>query len=406
MKLLIILSHNPYFESSASANRWLSLIEGLLVLGVNITLLFTWGISKNPELEEVQKLSKVKRLNYQYFSKLSNETLWKRRFNRYLWEPMYKPFQKKKILNCISKNQDGIVWTNADLASFELVVALKKRNPLQKTFLEMSEFLDIHSYNLGNALQRKLGDKRQFYFENQALYSYDGLALMTKTLYSHYGSFKGNLPKLLHLPMTVNLERFETIEQTEISEKLIKPYITFIGVMNNKKDGVNILIEAFACIADEFPDLVLYLFGPYNYDTTRHLEQIKNLEMQNRIFYKGEVASIEVPSILKKARLLTLPRPDSKQAQGGFPTKLGEYLASGTPVCATTVGELPMYLKDEESVFFAKPGDTDSFVNALQRALRNPELAIKIGIEGKKVAQTYFNKDIQSKLLYDFLIQL
>ena len=65
-----------------------------------------------------------------------------------------------------------------------------------------------------------------------------------------------------------------------------------------------------------------------------------------------------------------------------------------------------MYLKDGKSVFFAKPGDTDSLVNALQKALRNPELAIKIGLEGKKVAQTYFNKDIQSKLLYDFLIQL
>ncbi len=59
--------------------------------------------------------------------------------------------------------------------------------------------------------------------------------------------------------------------------------------------------------------------------------------------------------------------PDSKQAQGGFPTKLGEYLATGNPVCATTVGEIPDYLVDGESVYFAVPGSVDSFADAMLR---------------------------------------
>jgi glycosyltransferase involved in cell wall biosynthesis len=152
--------------------------------------------------------------------------------------------------------------------------------------------------------------------------------------------------------------------------------------------------------------LNLYLFGPYNYDTPGHLKQIEKLNLSEKIHYGGEINRNAIPSILLNAKLLVLPRPDSKQAQGGFPTKLGEYLASGKPVCATRVGEIPDYLIDNESVFFAEPGSVDSFADAISRSMNNPNQSIKVGLNGKKVAETYFNKDIQSKLLFDFLKQL
>jgi glycosyltransferase involved in cell wall biosynthesis len=300
----------------------------------------------------------------------------------------------------------NLVWTNSELESFELVIALKKRNPNLNTFIEMSEFLDIHHYNLGNVFQKKIADKRQYLFESKGIYAYNGFALMTKTLFNHYSNFKGSLPRLLHLPMTVDLERFSNATNDSISKTLLQPYIAFVGVMDNKKEGVSILIDAFAKVANHFPKLNLYLFGPYNYDTPGHLKQIEKLNLSEKIHYGGEINRNAIPSILLNAKLLVLPRPDSKQAQGGFPTKLGEYLASGKPVCATRVGEIPDYLIDNESVFFAEPGSVDSFADAISRSMNNPNQSIKVGLNGKKVAETYFNKDIQSKLLFDFLKQL
>src|SRR5690606_30717904 len=165
-------------------------------------------------------------------------------------------------------------------------------------------------------------------------------------------------------------------------------------------------IEAFAKIADKYSDLKLYLVGPWNYDTPAHLSRIKELKLIDRIIWKGEFLRDIIPSIIKNAKLLVLPRPDSKQAQGGFPTKLGEYLATANPVCATTVGELPLYLKDNESVFFAEPGSIDSFAETMNRALQNYKEAQKVGAKGREVAERYFNKDIQAELLYNFLKQL
>ena len=114
----------------------------------------------------------------------------------------------------------------------------------------------------------------------------------------------------------------------------------------------------------------------------------------------------QIPNIICNADLLVLPRPDSKQAQGGFPTKLGEYLATGNPVCATRVGEIPDYLIDNESVFFAVPGSIESFAEAMDRALSIPDTAKWVGLNGRRVAEREFNKDIQARKLLDFLKEL
>ena len=268
-------------------------------------------------------------------------------------------------------------------------------------FLEVSEFFDIYRYNKGNILQRLKGFNRQKYFENKAINSYDGLAFMTKTLLLYYKKYMKHGPKPLHLPMTVDLDRFNKDVDALVEFK--KPYVAFVGIMDDAKDGVNVLIKAFHEIAKDYPKLKLYLVGGWNYDTPAHQELIKELELKNRVFWVGEYPRDTIPSIICNAKLLVLPRPDSKQAQGGFPTKLGEYLATGVPVCATTVGEIPDYLVNNQSVYFAKPGSVKSFVNAMSNALKNDEKANYVGEQGKKVAELYFNKKTQSNTLYSFL---
>lgn len=204
--------------------------------------------------------------------------------------------------------------------------------------------------------------------------------------------------------MTVDLGRFNGRFMPLPEFK--PPYIAFVGVMNNIKDGVDILIDAFASIEQEFPRHKLYLVGPWQPDTPDHLMQIEQLGLENRIFWMKTYPRHTIPAVLSNADLLVLPRPDSKQAQGGFPTKLGEYLATGNPVCATAVGEIPDYLEDGKSVFFSEPGAVESFANAMRRALSNPTLAKRVGTAGKKVAELEFNAAIQSKLLKNYFEEL
>lgn len=402
-KLIICYSLNPWIQNSASANRWLTLIEGLEKLGVQIKLLIYGDYQSKQEAINWKTFGEKNGISYKYIHPKLIKGYLNQRFHTYIGSELQKPKLSKLILQEL-KHNEGLVWTDASHFGFQLTVKIKNMFPEKKLFLEMSEFLDIHKYNKGNFLQTWQASRRQRYFEKKAFHAYDGIAWMTKTLLTHFSGFSQPHPKFLHLPMTVDLERF-SLQQQPLPD-FQKPYIAFVGVMNDAKDGVSILIEAFNLIAKEYPAFNLYLIGGWNYDTPLHQQLIKKYGLEDKVFWKGEFSRDQIPAIIKNAYLLVLPRPDSKQAQGGFPTKLGEYLATGNPVCATTVGEIPDYLVDGESVYFAKPGSVESFAEAMSRALSNPAEAKRIGANGRKVAETHFNKDIQAKKLYDFLFSL
>ena len=407
MKLIILTKHNPFSVSGASSNRLLGLLKGLLNHNYQITLLITGGYYEKGEKEKYKKEGTIDMINYEYLSVYDNTTLNKRRLYEYLLKDIiYVKIKWNfiKFLNSISSN--GIIWIKQDIVNFKLIKQNNK-NEL-KYFMEINEFPDIHLHNKSTRFfwQKSMSNKANQYLSSTILPKLDGLALMTNALEHYFSDKIQKNTKVMHLPMTVDLERFDTKKVYEVLGNVKTPYIAFLGSMNDAKDGVDILIKSFITIAPKHPEMQLCLFGFWAYDTEKHLKMIEEANLGNRILYAKAIKEDEVIKVLMNATLLVLPRPDSYQARGGFPTKLGEYLATGKPVIATTVGEIPNYLKDSESVFFCKPGDVKSLTESLNYALSNPEIATKIGIEGRKVAETVFSTNVQSQRLNLFLRSL
>lgn len=403
MYIKIVINFNPFYQSSASANRWLTLIEGVVNLGVKVHMLICGGFTSSLEKTKFGIKGEHNNVSYEYILPTLVQGYWKVRFHNYVGHFIRNGQVINELLKRL-KHDEGLVWTDDSILSFKFAPIFKRQNHQAKLFIEMSEFLDIHNINKGNFLQRWQGDIKKQLFETKAIYAYSGMALMTNTLMSHYRAFPQPQPKFLHLPMTVDLDRFQS--SNEPLPEFVSPYIAFVGVMNNAKDGVDILIRAFNKIKNHFPSYKVYLVGAWNYDTLIHLQLIKEFALEERVFWMKEYDRKHIPNINCNADLLVLPRPDSKQAQGGFPTKLGEYLATGNPVCATRVGEIPDYLVDNESVFFAEPGSVESFAEAMERALGDIVNAKRVGLNGKKVAEKCFNKDVQAKKLFEFLREL
>jgi glycosyltransferase involved in cell wall biosynthesis len=403
MNIIAFKRLNPYYVSSASNNRFRSLIENLKEHGAEVHVYVYGGYQADEEfLKFSQKGVFFNKIQYTYLLTYKNTNIWKRRLDNYVLKHFRQFFFNAKISKLMKHTDEAIFWLTDDI---ELQIAInrlpKKQN--HTYFTEISEFLDIHMAHKGNFAQRAVANKAQDMFEKQTYFKLDAMALMTKTLYKHYEQNFPKGPELLHLPMTVDFLRFEQSDDAN-HLNLKKPYAVFTGIMCDMKDGVNILIDAFASISSDYPDLNLYLFGPWHYDLPGHIKQIKQLKLEDRVFFKGLIDRDKIPNVLMNAKFLVMPRPDSKQAQGGFPTKLGEYLASGKPVCATAVGELPDYLKDNESVYFSIPGNTASFKESMIRLLKDDEKSRKIGFSGKEVAYENFNAKKQGKSLFDFLL--
>lgn len=208
----------------------------------------------------------------------------------------------------------------------------------------------------------------------------DGLFVISKTLQQYYLSKGIKKDKIYILSMLVDNSRFDGLKKqgTNIAE------ITYCGTASNNKDGVNHLLEAFAIVKKHFPDLKLRIIGLMN-DSDKEVNYsiIENNQIKNDVIFMGRIPSCEIPQQLINAKLLVLARPNNKQSEGGFPTKLGEYLATGNPVVATNVGEISHYLTHNKDIIFAEPNNISDIAEKILWVMSHPSESKQIGKAGK-----------------------
>jgi glycosyltransferase involved in cell wall biosynthesis len=396
MNILFLLNYNPYVESGATGNRFCGLVDGICREGHRVTVGVTGGLIKKGE--DIVRLSQPN-LDIVYLSKANHYNGILGRLNTYFFGGFHLLVAKLR-LNRLMKQQFDLVWLTHNYNVLKLFQN-RFKGFSGKSFIELNEFNDIYKGETqGNFLQKRKAQRDNQVFM-EAVGKIDLFAVMTKTLASHYQSMANPDARFLHLPMTVDLSRFDNIQVVEGTYQ--KPYIAFTGTMNNQKDGVDVLIKAFAKIANQYPNAHLYLAGFWHYDVPMQDALIAEFGLQGRIHRVGVLNRDQIPPFVGNANLLVLSRPDSHQAQGGFPTKLGEYLATGNPVCVTKVGEIPDYLEDNVSAFMAEPSNVDSFADAMDRALKDVDKAKRVGVNGRKVAEQHFSAEVQAKRLVKFL---
>lgn len=360
-------------SGEASVNRTLSLAKGLVECGDEVSILSS-AVSEDPHL-------------YLHGVKISN-------------------YGKKKTFIGLSKAL-YLILSKIKKERYEYVVAITANPILIIALFTICKLLGI-KYIKGisefpEVLVKYKGIKGKIYifFYRKVIYRlFDGLYVMTTPLIDYLQNKVNKHCKIIHLPMTVDINRFNGI--TKQNTKYGR-YIAYCGNMTGNKDGVENLIHSFGKISSNASDVSLILIG--GADTPKRMEELKGLvrinNYQNIIFY-GRVDREAMPQLLKNAEVLALARPTSLQALGGFPTKLGEYLSTGNPVVVTAVGDIPKFLNKSNS-YIVPPDDNDAFSKALLQALSNVEEAKKRGENGLKLVYEVFDYTIQSKRLHQFL---
>ena len=229
---------------------------------------------------------------------------------------------------------------------------------------------------------------------------FDGQFVMTTFIEKFYRPLSRKDCRFQLLPMTVDCERFEQKGVPPFDF----PYIAYCGSMSCDRKGMNYLVKAFAKVAEQNNDYRLVLIGKANETAQREIiEGVSSEEILNRIIFVGSIPSDEVPRYIGNAKILALIRPANKQAEGGFPTKLGEYLATGVPTVVTKVGEIGEYLTDNLNVFMAKPDDVDSVIMCFNEIISNYDHALCVGRAGRAAARNFFDYKTAGQKIIDFL---
>jgi len=397
MKVVILLDYS-FPSSNASANRYLSIAKAVKHLGHKVEIISiqaTQGSEKNNNYSFKGVYEGIEYHNSSGIFYRHNNFFVRSFFRIYgklnSFVLIYKGNKKEKIDYIFVPTSTPLL----DSLFFFYFKLLKI-----KSLMEMNEFPEI--------FQR--GNQGKFlYFCHQNILIkcrlLDGMVLMTYVLQKYYiKNTCGKLPTFV-MPMSVDIQRFElscTVDKNH------NKYIAYCGGLSNEKDGIDILIKAFGVITKKHQNIKLYIISSNSSKIT--IDYLKHLcdefNISDKVIFTGHVDRNDIPLLLKNASILALARPTSYQAEGGFPTKLGEYLATKNPIIVTDVGEITQYLKDGDSAYISKPDDIEAFAQKLDECLSDPDKAKLIGEKGYQIAEKYFDYKSQSELLNEFLIKL
>ena len=75
----------------------------------------------------------------------------------------------------------------------------------------------------------------------------------------------------------------------------------------------------------------------------------------------------------------------------GLPRTVLEAMASGLPVVASCVDGTPEVVKESLTGFLVNPDDIDSYINKLEVLIKDKNLRIKMGKDGREKVKKYFS---------------
>jgi glycosyltransferase involved in cell wall biosynthesis len=229
---------------------------------------------------------------------------------------------------------------------------------------------------------------------------FDGIIVISKSLEAYFMTKKKHGAKLLLVPIIVDPQVFI---DTQNSPKLTDE-VVYAGILNQSKDGILDIIDAFCRLNQIYKDKKLVLMGDIEASECKEgiYDLISKNNVRDNVIITGYVARSVVVDRLKKAEVLILAKPASLQSEHSFPTKVGEYLATGKPVVLTNVGCINQYLTDEINAFIAEPNNIESLSGKLLEVYINYKRSLEIGQRGQQVAINQFDYRNQSKVIIDF----
>ena len=255
--------------------------------------------------------------------------------------------------------------------------------PIESSILFLRNLnTDIPVITMSHGSQRDSFDEKEIYaLENSVLYQ-----VLLPSFEEH---IKKILPKVNVITMGNAVPSFEVC--ADLSKEKEQYKIIFVGRLSRGTKRPHIIIQAFAKLAQEYPNWIVELWGakerPSYYEELVQL--IKSNRLGNRVFLKG--TTNDVPSVLRQADIFAFP-----SYWEGFSLALTEGMSMGLPAigfknCPGT-NEL---IKDGVTGFLCDDG-VENFSNALEKLISNKELRVKMG-----KAATQYMKQYETQTHWD-----
>jgi glycosyltransferase involved in cell wall biosynthesis len=177
------------------------------------------------------------------------------------------------------------------------------------------------------------------------------------------------VPRVIHN----GLDALAFVAMASASTPLAGRNILNVAKFEEKK-GQDVLIRAFALIADDYGDVDLVLIGASDKALPALKELCANEGMEKRVRFLPDTPHEKVADYYRLATIFALP-----SRQEPFGIVLLEAGAFGLPVVASSVGGIPEILTDGLTGRLVAPDDPAELARCLRMVLDSPESARDMG---------------------------
>ena len=221
---------------------------------------------------------------------------------------------------------------------------------------------------------------------------YDGLIVLTEGIRDYFIGINDNT---FLLPMGVDIARFEAI--TPVDNKYF--FYCSGGVL--ERDGVLDAINGFLLFHSKNNNYKFKMATPINRDDEYHNKVLTLIRENPCLEYLGVVNSDVIPGLMMSATGLTVT-PHYDYITKGFPTKLGEYLASGKPVICTSIPSLKNSVPIDCCIM-VEPNHPEQVAEAMSYIASHAEESKQIGERGRSFVESKYTVEPYLKDLKNFI---
>lgn len=205
------------------------------------------------------------------------------------------------------------------------------------------------------------------------------------------------------IPILIDVEQFISNEASSDAPEL---YLLYAGSFSYL-DIAMLIVDTILLLKKQGYNYKMLMTGETKGDHYNQLlEYVRWHCLEDLIHFTGFLEEDILIDKMINASLLLAPVPDDLQTEARFPTKLGYYLASETPIITNPFGEIQHYLTDHETAIFLETFTAECLKDKIIYTMDNQNTIQSIGIKGKELAIKNFDYRHALKDFNKFISQI
>lgn len=201
-------------------------------------------------------------------------------------------------------------------------------------------------------------------------------------------------PERIHvLPWGVDTARFAEVDRSGRSG----PTRFGIACRFTAKKGLADLLEAFAQVARETPEVELALAGSGPLEAELRA-RVAELDLGRLVQFPGFLAAERLPEFLASLDVFVHPsRTSSTGDKEGAPTVIMEAAATGLPVVGTEHAGIPEIVPHATAGLLTAEGDVAGLARHMAALAAQPDLRAELGRNAARHVRAEYDRDLQGR---------